>query len=413
MKTMKKICISILTITMTIVFGSIQDSYAASGLKIHYIDVGSGDAIYIECDGENMLIDGGYLSHADRVEDATLYTPLEHQLHNDPAPIDDKQADFMDQLRTLLNDYNNCDSTKYLDSLGVNKINYIVSSHPHYDHVGGLLQVINKYTYDHIYYNGHDYDTRYYKYFKRLAEDNVNSGKVSAALQIPHENDTFNVGSAKITVLSDQTKDYSTTSGDSTNNGSVVLRLDYGQRSFLFTGDAQVAAQKNLIDNKASLISNVDVLKVPHHGHTNNDFGVSEHSGNYNFFVKTNPVISIVQSGIHNTSSAIPTAKVRKDLSMSDIYTTKDQGNIILECDGEHIDVRYENSTIHTFVKGDINGDGKITPSDYVMARRQILGTLTLNGNGRITADINGDGKVTPSDYVLIRRHILGTYQIK
>ena len=47
------------------------------------------------------------------------------------------------------------------------------------------------------------------------------------------------------------------------------------------------------------------------------------------------------------------------------------------------------------------------------MARRQILGTLTLTGNGRITADINGDGKVTPSDYVLIRRHILGTYQIQ
>ncbi len=391
MKTMKKICISILTITMTIVFGSIQDSYAASGLKIHYIDVGSGDAIYIECDGENMLIDGGYLSHADRVEDATLYTPLEHQLHNDPAPIDDKQADFMDQLRTLLNDYNNCDSTKYLDSLGVNKINYIVSSHPHYDHVGGLLQVINKYTYDHIYYNGHDYDTRYYKYFKRLAEDNVNSGKVSAALQIPHENDTFNVGSAKITVLSDQTKDYSTTSGDSTNNGSVVLRLDYGQRSFLFTGDAQVAAQKNLIDNKASLISNVDVLKVPHHGHTNNDFGVSEHSGNYNFFVKTNPVISIVQSGIHNTSSAIPTAKVRKDLSMSDIYTSKEHGNIVLECDGKNITIKTKNKT-----------------TDYLMIKDNIMGKLKLNSLQTHHADINNNKRLDAADYLKIKDFIMG-----
>ena len=55
----------------------------------------------------------------------------------------------------------------------------------------------------------------------------------------------------------------------------------------------------------------------------------------------------------------------------------------------------------------------KVTPSDYVMARRQILGTLSLKGNGRVTADINGDGKISPSDYVLIRRHILGTYHIQ
>lgn len=411
-----KIVLCLLTSLSVISIGSTQGVFAASGLKVHYIDVGSGDAIYLECDGQNMLIDGGYISQSDREEDETTRTALEHLLHNDEHnTIDDKAPDFIEQLRMTLTQNNNSNVTQYLDALGVKNINYVISSHPHYDHLGGLLQVINKYTYNHIYYNGRNYDTRYYRYFKELAENNASTGRVRAVLQIPQKNETFQLGSAKITILSNQSTDYSTISGNGNvdNNGSLVIRVDYGKRSFLFTGDIQVAAQQQLIENNSSKISNIDVLKVPHHGHTNNDFSVSTHSGNYDFFLKVNPVISIVQCGVKNTSVTIPTNKVKNDLSMSDIYTTKDQGHIVLECDGEHINVKYKNSITHAFVKGDINGDGKITPSDYVMARRQILGTLTLSGNGRFTADINGDGKVTPSDYVLIRRHILGTYQIK
>ncbi len=416
MKQKIKVLLCLLTTFSLVCMAGVENTFATSGLKVHYIDVGSGDAIYLECDGENMLIDGGYLSQSDRMDDETTRSDLEHLLHNDSLNnIDENSPDFMSQLRLLLTQNNNSDVSRYLDSLGVKNINYVISSHPHFDHLGGLLQVINKYTYDHIYYNGRDYTTRYYRYFKKLAADNASSGKVRAVLQVPQRNEVFQLGSAKVTVLSDQSTDYSTISGngDADNNGSLVIRVDYGKRSFLLTGDIQVAAQQQLMKNNPNAISNIDVLKVPHHGHTNNDFSVSSHSGNYEFFLKVNPVISIVQCGTTNTSVTIPTNKVKNDLSMSDIYTTKDHGNIVLECDGQHIDIKYKNSVYHAFVTGDINGDGKITPSDYVMARRQILGTLTLTGNGRITADINGDGKVTPSDYVLIRRHILGTYQIQ
>ena len=214
-------------------------------------------------------------------------------------------------------------------------------------------------------------------------------------------------------MLSDQTIDYTMANGTAINNGSIVLRVDYNKRSFLFTGDVQYAAQKKIIETKGSSISNIDVLKVPHHGHTNSVYGNTGHSENYELFAKVNPVISIVQCGIRNTSVSLPTNRVLKDLSMSDVYTTKNQGNIVIECDGNYINVKIKNEIVHGFVKGDINGDGKITPSDYVMARRQILGTLSLKGNGRVTADINGDGKISPSDYVLIRRHILGTYHIQ
>ncbi len=412
---MKKGIVIVLCFFLCFYCFGFYESYANSGLKIHYIDVGSGDAIYIEADGETMLIDGGFLSQSDKSDDITTRTPLEHQIHHDKqAPLQESHSHFLQDFRELLTKYNNSDVTQYLDRLGVKNIDYIVSTHPHFDHLGGLLQVINKYTYQHVYYNGREYHTSYYKYFKMLVDDNVKLGKTATGLEIPQQNDTFRLGQAKVTILSDQTKDYSTISGDGdeTNNSSLVIRLDYGERSFLFTGDIQVTGQRQLIENYPQLLSNINVLKIPHHGHTNNDFQVWEHSGNYAFFNQVQPVLSLISCGTNNTSVTIPTNKVKNDLSMSDIYTTKDLGTVVLSCDGSHISIQYQTSFIHAFVKGDINGDGKVTPADYVLIRRQILNTYHLKGNGKWCADINGDGKITPADYVLARRHILGTYQI-
>lgn len=413
-KTIKLLLCLLLSISI-ISIGNIQNVSSTSGLKVHYIDVGSGDAIYLECDGQNMLIDGGYMSQSDRKDDETTRNQLDHLLHNDDLnTVDDKSEDFINQLRTLLSENDNSDVTKYLDTLGVKNINYVISSHPHFDHIGGLLQVINKYTYDHIYYNGHEYTTRYYKYFKKLAEDNVTRGTVNAVLQVPQKNDTFQLGSAKVTILSDQSIDYSMISGngDSDNNGSLVIRVDYGKRSFLFTADIQVAAQKQLIENNHSSISNIDVLKVPHHGHTNNDFGVSEHSGNYEFFLTVNPAISIVQCGTSNTSVTIPTKKVKKDLSMSDIYTTKDYGNIVLECDGEHINIKYKDKVVHSFIRGDVNGNGKIDAADYLMVMDTILGKYQMKSIQKKSGDVNGNGKIDAADYLMIMDCILGKIKL-
>lgn len=415
MKKASCMILSLLMIVSTIFMFNITNVDATSGLKVHYIDVGSGDAIYLECDGQSMLIDGGYLSQSDRLDDEATRTDLDHLLHNDSLnTVDDKLPDFTSQLRTLLTNNDNSDVTRYLDSLGVKNINYIISSHPHFDHLGGLLQVINKYTYDHIYYNGRDYSTRYYKYFKLLTEENVALGKVNAALQIPQKNETIQLGGAKVTVLSDQSTDYSTISGngDIDNNGSLVIRVDYGKRSFLFTGDIQVAAQQQLIQNDLVSISNIDVLKVPHHGHTNNDFGVSEHSGNYEFFLKVNPAISIVQCGVNNTSVTIPTNKVKADLSMSNIYTTKNNGNIVLKCDGEHIDIQYKDTVVHSFVRGDVNGNGKVDAADYLMVMDTILGKYQMKAIQKKSGDVNGNGKIDAADYLMIMDCILGKIKL-
>lgn len=396
---------------ITICLFNLNDIFSLGKLEIHYINVGSADAIYIECDGQNMLIDGGYLTEADRLNDTNLYNELDNQMHGINQPLNESNENFLNDFRKLLSDNNQSKVSEYLQSKNIKHINYIVSSHPHFDHIGGLLQVLNTCTYDNLYYNGKEYNTKYYRYFLKLAEDNVKNGKVSAVLQIPQMNQSWKLGNATITILSNQSKDYSTISGngDYTNNESIVLRLDYGKRSFLFTADAQVAAQSYLIKENTHQISNIDVLKVPHHGHTNNDFGVSSHSGNYEFFKVVNPLVSVVQCGYRNTSSTIPTTKVRKDLEMSDIYTTKDMGHIIVESDGEDIRVIANgvDKKYHYTKNGDANEDGNITPADYVKIKNHIMGNSKLSIIGLRQGDLNGDGKITPADYVKVKNQIM------
>lgn len=418
---MKKIVNIIVCVVMTMIFitaTQINATYAAEGLKIHYIDVGSADSIYIECGGQNMLIDGGYLSQYDRSGETNndVKTPLDKHMHDgDDTVLDPSTGKYIEKYKKLLTDNDNSDVTKYLDSLGVKNIDYVVSTHPHYDHIGGLLQVINKYSYQHLLFNGRDYKA-YLPLFKQLAD--YNESKTGVALTTAKNNQVIELGTgnqkAKITVLTDQNIDYSTISGRNelntiSNNGSLVLKLEYGKRSFLFTADAQVAAQRELMKNKPTDITNIDILKVPHHGYNNNDFNSPDKSGNYEFFKLANPVVSIVSCGIENNNSTLPTNRVIKDLSMSDIYTTKELGNIVLSCDGERVLINYKNKTIYAFSKGDVNMDGAITPADYVMLRKHVNGTSPLVGGRYRAANVNEEIEVTPSDYVKLRKVINGT----
>lgn len=439
-----------LFIAITTVFVNLKETSAADGLKIHYIDADSGDSIYIECEGQNMLIDGAFITQANGSEETTNRTPVDEQMNGETLPIQEDDPYFLDKFRDLLDENDNCSTTNYLKKLNVKHLNYIVLSHPHYDHVGGLIQVVNQCTYDKLYYNGVDYssETKYFRYFKMLVEDNVNPKPVEpekpvdpeepeipsnpevqpdekeepyvrkhkqespdkyAPLEIPTKNQTWNIGSAKVTVLSDASHVF-----NAHNNRSIVLRLDYGNRSFLLTGDSQVDAQRYLMTNQLSQIQNIDVLKVPHHGHVNNDYGVDPvHSGNYEFFVKTNPVISVIHCGYKNTSTTLPTTKVVNDLSMSDIYTTKYDGTIVLECNGQDIVLKHKKGEkkYHFTMIGDVNGNGRIDAADYLMIKDTIMGKLKLDKLQTHQGDVNKNIRMDAADYLKIRDFIMGKIQ--
>ena len=154
-----------------------------TSFAVHFLDVGQGDCTLILCDGQAMLIDGGEASASSKVY-------------------------------------------AYLKEHGVDHLNYIVASHAHADHVGGLSGALNYATVDMALCPVLDYDTKVFQSFaKYLGQQNI-------SITIPHPGDVFVLGSATVHILGPR-KGY-----DDPNDTSIVMKVIYGETSFLFTGDA-------------------------------------------------------------------------------------------------------------------------------------------------------------------------------
>lgn len=236
-----------------------------SSFAIHFIDVGQADAALVICEGKTMLIDGG------NVDDSSLiYT--------------------------------------YLQKRGITHLDYVVCTHAHEDHVGGLSGALSYATVGTAFSPVTDYDTKAFRNFATKVEER---GK---KLTVPEAGDSFSLGSAKVTVLG-PVKEYT-----ETNDTSIVLRIVYGELSFLFTGDMESTAEKDLIDSGADLKSTV--LKVGHHG--------SETSSSYRFLKEVAPTYGVISVGTDN-SYGHPHEEVLSRYRDADVklYRTDLQGDIL------------------------------------------------------------------------------------
>ncbi|MEG0592556.1 MAG: dockerin type I domain-containing protein [Coprobacillus sp.] len=398
-------------VTITTVFGfNVNEVAAANGLKVHFINVGGADSILIECNGEVALIDGGYATNAMRYTDESLLGIVDQTISKKLSNTTNKDA-LMEELKLVLTEHPENDVVNYLKKQGITKIDLLISTHPHQDHVSGLLSVLCNFKVSNIVMSSYKYDTSYAQFFDALVQEMATNK--TANVVVPNEGDTFKIGGDNGAIFKNLTNPADTyntgDSGNDVNNYSLVMRMDYGKRSFLLTGDVQRAAQAKLLQKYSKEI-NVDILKQPHHGYSNMDEGYQNpmNSGNYDFTKVVDADLTVI-----SCDDITPTQKVLNDAAHSNVYTTYSLGDIVMSCDGKKVDIQYKDSTVYAFYTGDINGDGKITPTDYVQVRRQLLGTMNLTGFARTSADVNGDGSVTPSDYVLIRRHLLGTYTIQ
>lgn len=246
-------------------------------LEIHFIDVGQADATLVMCDGKNMLIDGG------NTEDSPLmYT--------------------------------------YLERLGVEHLDYVVATHPHEDHVGGIPGAMALATVDTLLTPVTGDDSKFFNNLMKVAK------KQNATITVPDAGDSYSLGSAEFTVLG-------CNFDEEVNNQSIVLKLTYGDTSFLFMGDAEYEAEKKLFQKgifKKNFDLSADLLKVGHHG--------SNTSTSYRFLKEVMPEYAVISVGKDNDYGH-PHDEVLSRLRDADVkvYRTDIEGDVVCTSDGEKI----------------------------------------------------------------------------
>ncbi len=285
------------------------------GLTVSYIDVGQGDSILLECDKKYMLIDAG---------------------ENDKGEI----------------------VSDYIKSRGINHLDYAVCTHPHSDHIGGMDTVMNEYPADAFIYPNVDYNSQSWDDVLSTAKSN-NSKLIYAS---PGE--TYSLGDADFVIYSPQKNSiYS-----DCNNYSVIIRLSYKSKSFLFTGDAEETAEKEVMEQGYNLKS--DVLKVGHHGSTT--------STGEKFLDKVSPKYAVISCGTDNKYGH-PDKETLDKLKHRNIkvYRTDQDGTIIINTDGESFNFITRDNTVNVYEEYEeenpekentaniLNGSDKISNSEF------------------------------------------------
>jgi competence protein ComEC len=243
-------------------------------LKIYFIDVGQADCILLEQNGKFMLIDAGNNDDGDLV-------------------------------------------VNYLKEKGVQKLDYIIATHAHEDHIGGMDNVINSFDEDKILFPKSISTTKTFEDFV-IAVKNKNK-----KLYSPKSGESFTFANSKFEVLAPNADNY-----EDVNNYSIVIRLTYKENSFLFTGDAEKISEQEIL-NKGYAIKS-DLIKIGHHG--------SSSSTSDKFLKKVNPDYAVICVGKDNSYN-LPKKSVMDRLKKHGVkvYRTDEQGCITATSDGKNI----------------------------------------------------------------------------
>lgn len=247
-------------------------------LEVHFIDVGQGDSILIKKGSVSMLIDAGDNGTGNLVVD-------------------------------------------YVKNQGVKELKYVIGTHPHSDHIGGLDDVINNFQVEKIIMPNLVSNT---KTFEDVLDSIGNKGlKITKAVS----GNTYDLNGATLTILAPNKDKY-----QETNNYSVVVKVSYGDTSYIFTGDAEVLSEKEILDNYLFKLR-ADVLKLGHHGSTT--------STSQDFLDAINPTYGVITVGVDNRYNH-PDKEILDRLESNNInvYRTDLHGTIISYSDGKNIEFK-------------------------------------------------------------------------
>lgn len=252
-------------------------STANGTLEVHFIDVGQGDSILVKYGNKSMLVDGG------------------------PGEAGASVA-------------------SYLKSLGVSTIDVLVSTHPHADHIGGLLTVLREYPVKVVYDSGMPHTTQTYEEYLTLIDQK------NIRYIVPQPGDVIDLGTGlTVQVLSPPPGGIA---GGDLNENSIVLKITFGDTGFLLASDAGFPAENAMLSSGFDLKS--DVLKVGHHG--------SKYSSGTAFLKAIGPKYAVIEVGAGNPYGHPAQATVaRLEEIGSKVYRTDRDGNIVMTSDGRGI----------------------------------------------------------------------------
>lgn len=258
-------------------------------LEMHTIDVGQADSILIRCNDEVMLVDCGTASRGD-------------------------------------------DVTKYLQDLGITKIDVLVGTHPHDDHMGGMAEVINNFDIGVLYVPNLDdleITTNWFINFLKAVDakdEEYNNGK--SIWEFPKDENgefrKFNLGTAVVQILAPSKDSYS-----NKNNYSIAMKISFGEVDIMLTGDAEALAEKEIISTGYNLES--EIFKAGHHG--------SDTSNTEEFLEAVNPKYVIISAGFGNKyNHPIKSVMERFERNKIPVYRTDESGTIIMVTNGKDIE---------------------------------------------------------------------------
>ena len=259
------------------------NNIVTTDLQIYYFDVGQADSTLIINNGHSMLIDAGNNEDGEK-----LVTYIKEELN-------------------------------------ITTIDYVVGTHPHEDHIGGLDDIINNFNIKEVYLPEAMTTT---KTFEDVLDAIANK---ELSITVPTIGETFKLGEADFEVI------YTGTGEKDLNEASIILRMIFGNKTYLFTGDTTEEVEETILNSNI----NIDVLKVAHHG--------SKYSSSEEFLNIATPEYAIISAGEGNSyGHPEPETLTRLKKHTNNIYITKDLGTILLTSDGKTITI----TTLNTDTNG-------------------------------------------------------------
>lgn len=248
-----------------------------SNLIVHYIDVGQGDSILIQHEDTNILIDAGSRSES-------------HKL------------------------------VTYLKSTAIESVDIFVATHPHEDHIGGFIELVNHFEIKAVYDSGFVHTTKTFNNYLTVIDNNEIPFKLARRGDTLFESNDLHIEILHPAVLKEDI-----------NGSSIVLLMKYQELTFLFMGDVEKNEEEELLQMYPHLYA--DVIKIGHHG--------SSTSSTDAFIKKVNPEISVVMVGENNKYNH-PNESVinRLEFYGSKVYRTDLHGTVVIHTDGQKIAIQ-------------------------------------------------------------------------